>query len=199
MISNPSDPTPADGSITKAKLAESSLYAQEIPLLAFRNNGGTPMTTPGGSGKFSVAYSGPSSGMQWYGSSASGNTQTDVAIAVVTLDPEYLPGQDIQIIVRGNFFKSGTVTVKTVDVAFYKLANSGSSGGVTGLDLCQTSAQAMTDNAYGEYAFVIDPTGLVAGDRFLLTITTVVTEHGGDGYYAYSNPTGVQLVHDRTV
>lgn len=166
------------GAVTRADLIEEALVRYQQPLMACRNADGTVMDATGGAGLFAITPGGWGTGtLILAGEDAQNNTKTDTLMFEAVLPAEYVAGGDLKLNVNAQYdVSAGTTITATVDVQVYKLGDDGT----VGSDLCATAAIALT-TSFGDKAFTITATGLVAGDRLMALVQTAVTEAGNTG------------------
>lgn len=143
-----------------------------LNLMDGRNTNGTVLDATGSATNFAISSTVGTS-LRLLGASATGLTRTNTAIYSATLPGTYIPGRDVTLTVNANRTGTGTAGTNTVDVQVYRVA----SDGTQGADLVTTAAQAITATA-ADYSFIVTGTGLVAGDRLLVQVVTVMQETG---------------------
>lgn len=110
---------------------------------------------------------------------ANSSTKTDDVEYEVTLPPDYVAGSAITVAVtQAITIGAGTLSTKTLTVDAFKVAADGTVGSNLG-----PAAQNLT-NASSTLSFAITPTGLVAGDKLLIQLQTVLTETGASNVTA---------------
>ncbi|MCE5280083.1 MAG: hypothetical protein ABFD92_09185 [Planctomycetaceae bacterium] len=156
---------------------------------------GTVMDATGGAGLFKRVLGGWGSGtFVLQGEDAQGNTKTDTLAAVVQLPASYIADADVKINVRAKYAGAGTAGAsKTIDAEVYEL----SVDGAVGADLCATAAITLT-GSFADCTFTITDAGLVAGDRLMVLIRTVLQETGGASALA-AQIGSIALQYDRAV
>jgi hypothetical protein len=142
-------------------------------LMEGRNTNGTALDATGSATNFAISSTAGTS-LRLLGASATGLTRTNTALYEVTLPSSYIPGRDVALTVNANRTGTGTAGTNTVDFAAYRVADDGTQGA----DLVTTAAQAITGTA-ADYTFAATGTGLVPGDKLLLSVVTVMQETGG--------------------
>jgi hypothetical protein len=143
-----------------------------LNLMDGRNTNGTALDATGSATNFAISST-PGTSLRLLGASATGLTRTNTATYEVTLPSSYIPGRDVTLTASANRTGTGTAGTNTVDFAAYRIADDGTQGA----DLVTTTAQAITGTA-ADYAFTVTGTGLVPGDRLLLSVVTVMQETG---------------------
>ena len=141
-------------------------------LMEGRNANGTVLDATGSATNFAISSTAGTS-LRLLGASATGLTRTNTALFEVTLPSSYIPGRDVSLRVNANRTGTGTAGTNTVDFAAYRVADDGTQGA----DLVTTAAQAITATA-ADYTFAATGTGLVPGDKLLLSVVTVMQETG---------------------
>ncbi len=140
---------------------------------------GDPVNATGAAGdpKFISGGWGNASGIL-QGEDAHGTTKTETVFADFAIPESYDDGEDIQIAVtaRVNDSGAGTMSVKSIDVQAFKIAQAGSAGA----DICATDAQTITGNMV-EYTFELTASGISRGDLLRIFFRIVITESGGTG------------------
>lgn len=106
------------------------------------------------------------------GESSQNETEASVSYFTFTLPPEYVAAGDVKVRVNSKVDGSGTLGTCTVDIEAYEQAD-----GAVGSDICATAAQDI-DATYANDDFTITATGLVAGDKLTIKLTTSVEETG---------------------
>lgn len=120
-------------------------------------------------------------------------TEASVGIFTFTLPPEYVSGGDIKIRAGAGVILAGdaALTSATIDFEAYKQATDGT----VGSDLVATAATAITDTIANK-DFTVTATGLVAGDKLNIKMTTSVVETAGGTGAANSRITRLQMLCD---
>lgn len=157
------------------------LFETKLNLMAARNSDGSTIAASAAAGKFGLAITlGTSFALA--SESANNNTKTDVALWEYVLPPTYKSDQDITVTVNASITGAGTLSTKTAQIKAYKTA----SDGTQGADIGPGSASAMTA-AGADVAFTVTGTGLVAGDKLVFSLTTILTESASSGMVANIN------------
>lgn len=143
-----------------------------LNLMDGRNTNGTALDATGSATNFAISST-PGTSLRLLGASATGLTRTNTAIYSVTLPSSYIPGRDITLTVNAARTGTGTVGTNTVDFQAYRVATDGTQGA----DIVTTAAQTISATAT-DYTFTVTGTGLVAGDRLLVQLVTVMQETG---------------------
>lgn len=119
----------------------------------------------------------PGTSMNLQGHGAQNNTKTDVGIFEFQLPSTYVAEGPINILINAQRVVSGgTAGTTTLGVNVYKAGVNGTHGA----DL-QTQAVKTLTNSAADYAFAVTPTGLVAGDKLVIKITTIIQETANGG------------------
>lgn len=140
----------------------------KLALTSGRNPDGSLLGTAASAGKYGFSVT-VGTGEKLLGEVATSNTKTDTAIFEAVLPDNFVTGSAVALVVNAQ--QTGTATVKTIDASAYEVSDAGAHSA----DLVTTNAQSITTSA-AEYSFTIDTTSLVAGDRLLISITSVATE-----------------------
>lgn len=122
-------------------------------------------------------------------SDAASTTVTQYGRLQFALPPNYISGQDVQIVIRA---KMNTVsdTTAVLDIECYKHDDDGA----VGSDLCSTAAQSINTATFADYTFVITETGLAPGDILDIRLTVAITDSAtGSGVIAYITKTSIKL------
>jgi hypothetical protein len=150
-----------------------------VPLCGLRYADGNTVNATGAAGNPKLVMGGWGSGKGiLQGEDAHGTTKTETVCFEFAIPESYDDAQDVKLTVsaRVNDSGAGTMSVKTIDVEAYEVAEAGTAGS----DLCATAAQDLT-TSMAQYTFVITATGLVRGDMLRILVRTVITESGGTG------------------
>lgn len=120
-------------------------------------------------------------------------TEASIGIFTFTLPPEYVAGGDIKIRAAAGVVLAGdaALTSATIDFEAYKQATDGT----VGSDLVATAATAITTTIANK-DFTVTATGLVAGDKLNIKMTTSVVEEAGGTGAANSRITRLQMLCD---
>lgn len=120
-------------------------------------------------------------------------TEASVGVMSCVLPANYVSGRPLAIVVAAGVVLAGdaALTSATIDFEAYLQA----ADGTVGSDLVETAATAIT-TTFGAKTFVITPTGLVAGDRLVIKMTTSVVETAGGTGAANSRITSLRLMGD---
>jgi hypothetical protein len=108
------------------------------------------------------------------GDGAAQDTRNAQMSATVTLPRSYVAGSEFTLEIMAAL----TETINTsafLDVTVYK---KGDAGVRAGSDLCETSQQDCNSDAFTTYSFTIDGSGLVPGDKLLVTIKMSLNDTG---------------------
>ena len=175
------DPLPASflNALQRGNNEQIALQKYPMPLCSLRYADGTTVNATGAAGNPKLVMGGWGSGTGiLQGEDAHGTTKTETVCLEIPVPECYDDGQDIKLTIsaRVNDSGAGTMSVKTIDVEAYEVAEAGTAGS----DLCATAAQDLT-TSMAQYTFVITATGLVRGDMLRILVRTVITESGGTG------------------
>lgn len=108
-------------------------------------------------------------------SDAKNTTATQRARFNYRLPIEYVDGQAISVVAWAGMKTTVSSTTATIDFEVYKKNDS---TGLVGSDLVTTSATTINSLTAADKAFVIDPTGLTAGDELDIRVTIAITDSG---------------------
>ncbi len=175
----------AVGSVARGDIQMESLVRYPVALSSGFNLSGT-------AGYFHLSNSGWGGGLlQMSGNGAQGNTATDTYETEFALPAEYAAGEDVKLVVCAEYTGSGTVgATKSIDAEVYKMGDDGQPSA----DLNTTAAGTLTD-AFADYTFTIDDSGLAAGDKLYVMIRTVLAETDGT-YEVYAVIGGIEMQLD---
>ncbi len=117
---------------------------------------------------------------QWLidGEATINETEASVGLFSFVLPDNYVAGGAISIVVSALVILAGDAVndpTSTIDVTLLKVTKA---TGAVGADLV-TTAPATLATAGADYAFVVTPTGLVAGDKLTGSLTTSMVETAG--------------------
>ncbi|KKK88062.1 hypothetical protein LCGC14_2746940 [marine sediment metagenome] len=181
--------------ITKAMLAESSLYEDRIPLSACMQQDGAPMTVGGGAGHFSIDWTPEAAeNCSLLGEDAGGTTKTDVLVFEYVIPAEYKDPQDLKVVTNWKYITDGTVTAKSLDLLLFKLGEDS----VPGADICATTIRTLTTSP-ADYTFTITPATLAPGDVIIGVFAASMTETAGGGKFLNAVALSLRIQLDRTV
>lgn len=109
------------------------------------------------------------------GPATTNGSNTATALWEDVLPQNYIPGRELTVTINALYSGTGTVgATRTIDVAFYRLANAGT----VGSDLVTTSAQQITTTG-ADYAFTVAGATLAPGDRVQIVAIGALQETGG--------------------
>lgn len=145
-----------------------------IPLSDFRKNDMAVLASAGTTSLGITAGTHGSASPMIVSSSTNGTSVTETARTLYRLPDYYRPGQPITVRISGRVATARTVAA-TVDVQAYK---SNREGGV-GSDLCTTAAASINSTSWADAEFVINSSGLQAGDVLDLELTVANNDTGG--------------------
>lgn len=107
-----------------------------------------------------------------------GGGSTDEKCAfILTLPPEYDPGETITIRLNAGMLTTVSDGTATVDVQCYKFDRAG----LAGSDLCATAAQSINSLTLANKDFTITPTGLAPGDQLAVVLAFGGSDTGNLG------------------
>ena len=171
------------GTLTRTDLTEEALAVYGVPLALVRQEDGIPLAVAETADTFNLIVS----GNIWYlkGEISQGETETSESCFQFVLPPEYVAAGDVKVRIKNRcVLGSGTNNGSTLDVEVFEQTGNGAIGS----DLVSTSAQTYAaTSAWQTTDFVVDGSGLVAGDILNVVVTAVVIESGA------SNPIHVEL------
>lgn len=143
-------------------------------ILTVKNLAGTTLTASAGAGVFGLSTTatfGSPAQLSLVTEVANSNTKTDACEFEVTLPAKYVAGSAISVNIGQKItIGAGTLSVKSLTVDAFLMAADGTAGSNLG------PAAGTLTNTQGTLAFAITPTGLVAGNKLLIQIQTVLTE-----------------------
>ena len=99
-------------------------------------------------------------------------TETNSMATIIFLPAEYVAGSAITVSFQVKI--TNAATTATIDMTAQKI----SSAGAPGSDVCATAVQTIT-TSFTTKSFTITPTGLVAGDRLQIVVTTAILDAAG--------------------
>lgn len=108
-------------------------------------------------------------------SDAKNTSTTQRARFTYRLPMNYASGQPISVVAWAGMKTTVASSTATVDFEAYKKNDS---TGLVGSDLVTTSATSINSLTAADKAFVIDPTGLAAGDELDIRVTIAITDVG---------------------
>ncbi len=106
------------------------------------------------------------------GNLASAGATTRYARATITIPPEYVAGQTVQIVVNAGMVGAIADNAATVDVQAYLSDGFGD----VGADLVSEAAQSCNSLTAAELTFNLDATSLAAGECLDIRLTVVVND-----------------------
>ena len=117
---------------------------------------------------------------QWLiqGEAAINETEASVGRFAFVLPENYVSGGTISLVVSALVTLAGDAAndaTSTIDMTAFKVTKA---TGAVGSDLVTTAAQTLA-TAGADYSFTVTPTGLVAGDKLVCSLTTSVVETAG--------------------
>lgn len=185
------------GGITRAMLTENALDIHEIPLSHFLGADGAPLAVSETAGDFFLNIG--TNQMLIDGEATIDETEVSVGWFTFTLPPNYVAAGDVKVRLVAGLIDAGVneIGTCTIDLEVYKQADAGT----VGSDLCATAAQPIQSAgaaiAPAAIDFTVTATGLVAGDQFIVKVTSSVVETAGNGNAALnSRITKIQLLCD---
>jgi len=162
--------------LDRSSLTEEPLAAA-VPITLLKVDGAT-LVAAESAGTFNIAIG--TNTLLIQGEVCDNETETSVGYAMVTLPENYVAAGDVTVRLRSALIKTAAATNNgsTLDVEAFEQAD-----GAVGADICATAAATFAaDDTWYNKDFVITPTGLVAGDKLLLKITsTVIDSEAGGG------------------
>lgn len=123
------------------------------------------------------------------GEEASNETEVSVGYIPFILPENYVSGGAITIKATVDVQGAGTNGASTIDFEAYKMTLA---TGAVGSDLVATAAQSITTTGT-EFSFTVTPTGLVAGDKLVIKMTTSVVESAATAIRAVITRLGVDV------
>ena len=166
-------------SVARSLLVQEDLAEYVIPLEEFRTSGtlallGASAGTPAGAFGLTPGTHGTASPIV-KGEAASGNTKTDSMRKNITLPPEYVAGQTVQLVA----ICAETVGAATVSTTIDCEAFKHDEDGTLTADLCATAAIDVDGATAAAKTFTITATALAPGDVLDVEFTGVTTDTGG--------------------
>lgn len=162
----------ASGLIERADLVEDALQPFRIPLANVLGADGADLAITETAGDFYRSIG--TNQLLILGEVSNGTVGADTEVSVgwfeFQLPENYVAGGDITIRAGVDVVGAGALGTCTIDFSAY--LQNGLTGAV-GSDLVTTAAQAIS-NTEANKDFVVDPTGLVAGDLLVIKMTTSV-------------------------
>lgn len=155
---------------------------RRIALTDVRNSDGTVLTASAAAGIFGISAGGWGSGtLKLVGEAASGNTKTSTGMVALPV-PEnaqatvFTTGSKAWTIEIDARVSVVAATSATVDIEVYR---SDGNGGVSGSDLCTTSAQDINSATWATKTFTLTATNIEPGDELIVLIRTAVNDSTG--------------------
>jgi hypothetical protein len=148
---------------------------ERLSLLNFKNTTGATLTASAGAGILGISSTvGTSLGL--VGEATSSSAKTDVGVIEYVLPSSYVAGTSFNVVMNANYTGSGTLTAASTTVVptVYAEADAGTQGS----NLVTTSAQQISGTA-ADYAFAVNGSGLVPGQRVLLEVSMTITSASG--------------------
>ena len=161
--------------LDRSSLTEEPLAAA-VPITLLKVDGAT-LVAAESAGTFNIAIG--TNTLLIQGEVCDNETETSVGYALVQLPENYVAAGDITVRLRSAIVKTGAAVNdgSTLDLSAYKQAD-----GAVGSDICATAAAtfAALDTWYNK-DFSITATGLAAGDKLLLKVTSAITDSEAGG------------------
>ena len=168
-----------EGVATSFAASAGAAGVRRLPLTGARDVTGMMPTVAAQAGIFGLTFT-PGTAEYLVSEAANNNTKTDVICFEHVLSDSYAAGTALAVVANAHYvIGSGTLSVKTLACAVYKLADDDTEGST----IETTSAQTITGSA-ADYTFAVTGTTLNPGDRVVVKLTMVLTET------ASSNVTG---------
>lgn len=161
--------------VARSRLVQENEVVYPVNLVDFRVHDALATNLPGTSATDDLALSGGTFGTnspKLTTGDVKASTVTRYARALLKLPAEYVAAQTVKLRISAGMETTVADTSATVDVVAYK---SDREGGI-GSDLCSTAAQSMNAIAFSDKDFVIDGSGLSAGDILDVRIAVAVTD-----------------------
>jgi len=163
-----------NGAFSRADMAVTTGSTIGGAILSCKNLAGTTITGSAGAGVFGISTTatfGSPAQLSLVTEAANNNTKTDAMEFEVILPPDYVAGSAINVTIGQKItIGGGTLSVKSLTVDAFLLGVDGTVGSNLG-----PAAQTMT-TTQGVLTFAITPTGLVAGNKLLVQVQTILTE-----------------------
>jgi len=178
----------------RAGLTQDDAAVYRIPLQNCRSNTGLVLDATGGDTLFSIANGGIGVGtLTLQGEEAVSETETTTLCFEFALPPEYVASETVTVAVECKVDESGAgnAITETIAMEAYELGDDGT----VGANLASGGAQDMSGggDTFNTYTSTITDAGLVAGDKLLLFVQTVITEDAGTAVYAVIGNIEVRL------
>ncbi len=164
----------AAGVLSRADMVTETSVRIGSRILECKNLAGTTITASAGAGVFGLSTTatfGSPSQLSLVTEAANNNTKTDSCEFEIVLPPDYVAGSAIDVAVtQAITIGGGTLSAKTLTVDAFKVAADGTVGSNLG------PAAGTLTNSSTTLHNAITPTGLVAGNKLLIQLQTVLTE-----------------------
>lgn len=164
--------------VARSLITADALAEHGIPLTSVRGATGLSLVATETAGGFNVSLS--SDVLILQGEVTDNETEVSVCVAEYVLPDNYVAEGDITVRIRAAIIKTaaGNDNGSTLDLSVFKQGD-----GAVGSDLCDTAAQTFAAvNTWYDNDFTVTATGLAAGDRLTLKITSsVVDDEAGGG------------------
>lgn len=152
---------------------------RRMPLTSARDVTGMMPTVAAQAGIFGLTFT-PGTAEYLVSEAANNGTKTDVICFEAVLPDTYAAGTKLNVVANAHYvIGAGTLSVKTLACAVYKVADADTESAT----IETTAAQTITGSA-ANYTFAVTGTTLHPGDRIVIKLTMVLTET------ASSNVTG---------
>lgn len=164
----------AAGVLSRADMVTETNVVINKGILHLKNLDGSTLGTSASAGKFGLSTTatfGSPAQLSLVTEAANNNTKTDACEFEVLLPPDYVAGSAINVVIgQAITIGGGTLSTKSLTVDAFLVADDGTVGSNLG-----PAAQNMT-TTQGNLTFAITPTNLVAGNKLLIQLQTILTE-----------------------
>lgn len=144
-----------------------------ITLTDLRDVAGLALVVSEVAGSFNINFG--TNLMSLIGEVANNETEVSVAWGTFIIPDNYVPGGAITLRARTTVSGAGTSNVSTIDCEVYKQED-----GAVGSDLNETAAQEITEDAWGNFDYVVTATGLKAGMKLTYKLIGTAIESATD-------------------
>jgi len=174
----------AGGNPARSDLVEDALARYPVNVLDCRqaDAGYPPLPLVQTLSTFYVVFPAELNALSLRGYDITGDNEQSQLAFEFDLPVEYVSAGDVKLRLHARYAGSGTAGTKTIDAVAYVIGDDGAFAS----DLVATNAQTLT-TSWADYDFTVTATGLTAGKRLMVIVTTSLTESGE------SNPLHVEI------
>lgn len=189
----PSPTTQPIGSVDRAGLVQDDLSVYELDLLKdMRVAAGAALPASPDSTTLGISAGSFGTNSPMLESSSTNNTSdSEFARGSFKLPVEYVAGQTITLRMRARVTATRD-TSATLDAILYK----GDEEGGIGSDLITPGAQSINSTSFADIDFVVDPSGLVAGDTLDFEVTLITDDGSGGSGAGHGQIGSIQFLLD---